>query len=103
MITPDAMSELVATLAALPVSERGDVPGIKPGRGDIILGAAVTLQTVIDLGSFDGIEVTEAGLREGVFLARTLLRSREPLFDDVTRCPLVYGFVPLVELVQLQV
>jgi exopolyphosphatase/guanosine-5'-triphosphate,3'-diphosphate pyrophosphatase len=83
VITPDALSELVSTLGALPVSERGEVPGIKPGRGDIILAAAVALETVIELGSFDGIEVTEAGLREGVFLTCTLLTGREPLFDDV--------------------
>ena len=59
------------------------VPGIKPGRGDIILAAAVVLDTVVELGGFDGIEATEAGLREGVFLARTLLRRAEPLFADV--------------------
>jgi exopolyphosphatase/guanosine-5'-triphosphate,3'-diphosphate pyrophosphatase len=84
VITRDAMDELVQMLASLPVSERGDVPGIKPGRGDIILAAAVALQTVLDIGSFDGIEATEAGLRDGVFLARTLLAgAREPLFGDV--------------------
>jgi len=83
LITSAVMSELVETLAALPASERGTVSGIKPGRGDIILAAALTLETVIDLGGFDGIEVTEAGLREGVFFGRTLLADGEPLFDDV--------------------
>jgi exopolyphosphatase / guanosine-5'-triphosphate,3'-diphosphate pyrophosphatase len=84
VITRDAMDELVQTLASLPVDERGDVPGIKPGRGDIILAAAVTIQTVLELGGFDGIEATEAGLREGVFLGRTLLADQaEPLFEDV--------------------
>ena len=102
LITPDALAGLVQSLAALPVSERGTVHGIKPGRGDIILAAAVALETVLELGAFAGIECTEAGLRDGVFLARTLLapddaravrsgepRGRaggsraEPLFDDV--------------------
>ena len=45
LITADALSELVANLAALPAAERRAVPGIKPGRGDIILGSAVVLQT----------------------------------------------------------
>ena len=49
------------------------MPGIKPGRGDIVLAAAVVLETLVRAGGFDGIEATEAGLREGVFLARTLL------------------------------
>jgi exopolyphosphatase / guanosine-5'-triphosphate,3'-diphosphate pyrophosphatase len=83
VITRAAMTELVQKLAALPPSERGSVPGIKPERGDIILAAAITLETVLELGKFDGIEATEAGLREGVFLARTLLAPGEPLFDNV--------------------
>jgi exopolyphosphatase/guanosine-5'-triphosphate,3'-diphosphate pyrophosphatase len=84
VITPDALSELVGSLAALPVAERGTLPGIKVGRGDIILAAAIVLETLVREGRFDGIEVTEAGLREGVFLARTLLAGRpEPLLEDV--------------------
>ncbi len=83
LLTREAIGELVQTLAGMPASERGDVPGIKPGRGDIILAAALTIETVLELGSFEGIEATEAGLREGVFLARTLLAGGEPLFDDV--------------------
>jgi exopolyphosphatase / guanosine-5'-triphosphate,3'-diphosphate pyrophosphatase len=83
VITPEKMAELVHELAGMSTDERGALPGIKPGRGDIILAAALTLQTVIELGSFDGLEVTEAGLRDGVFLARTLLNGREPLLPDV--------------------
>jgi exopolyphosphatase / guanosine-5'-triphosphate,3'-diphosphate pyrophosphatase len=85
VITRETLGELVRTLAGLPVSERGDVPGIKPGRGDIILAAALVIETVLELGGFEGIEVTEAGLREGVFLARELLAGGEPLFEDVRR------------------
>ncbi len=85
VITPDAMSELVQMLASLPSSERGSVPGIKPGRGDIILAAAVALQTVLAAGEFEGMEITEAGLREGVFLADILLAGGEPLFEDVRK------------------
>jgi len=83
VITRKAIGELVQILASLPISERGTVPGIKPGRGDIILAAALVFETVLEVGGFDGIEVTEAGLRDGVFLAGTLLAGREPLFDDV--------------------
>jgi exopolyphosphatase/guanosine-5'-triphosphate,3'-diphosphate pyrophosphatase len=83
LIEPRVLSDLVARLASMPVAVRGTLPGIKPGRGDIILAAAVTLDTVVQLGGFDGIEATEAGLREGVFLARTLLEETEPLFPHV--------------------
>ncbi|HLI59372.1 MAG TPA: Ppx/GppA phosphatase family protein [Solirubrobacteraceae bacterium] len=77
------LSELVESLAALPATERGTVPGIKPGRGDIVLAAALVIETVVREGGFAGIEATEAGLREGVFLARTLLGPEDPLIGDV--------------------
>jgi exopolyphosphatase/guanosine-5'-triphosphate,3'-diphosphate pyrophosphatase len=83
VITREAMSDLVAELAELPVALRGRVPGIKPGRGDIILAGAVALETVMDIGDFEGLEATEAGLRDGIFLARTLLADRDALFPDV--------------------
>jgi exopolyphosphatase/guanosine-5'-triphosphate,3'-diphosphate pyrophosphatase len=83
VITPPMLEQLVDTLAALPSEERGSVPGIKFGRGDIILASAVVLETVVSAGGFDGIEATEAGLREGVFLARTLLADSDPLIADV--------------------
>jgi exopolyphosphatase/guanosine-5'-triphosphate,3'-diphosphate pyrophosphatase len=85
VITRKALKELVQTLADLPVAERGEIPGIKPGRGDIILASALVIETVLELGGFDGIEATEAGLRDGVFIARELFPGREPLFDDVRK------------------
>jgi len=83
VLTRDALGELVQTLAELPPAERGSVPGIKPGRADIILAAALAIEGVLELGGFDGIEATDAGLREGVFFERELLAGGEPLFEDV--------------------
>jgi len=85
VITAEMLDDLVQRLAALPATERGSISGIKPGRADIILAAALVLQAVVELGDFDGIEVTEAGLREGLFLGRTLLAPEDPLFPDVRR------------------
>ena len=83
MIGAEMLDELVRRLAARPASERDSLPGIKPGRGDIILAGALTLQTILELGGFDGVEVTEAGLREGFFIARRLNEGQEPLLADV--------------------
>jgi exopolyphosphatase/guanosine-5'-triphosphate,3'-diphosphate pyrophosphatase len=101
VLTRDALDRLVEELADLPPSERGKVPGIKPGRADIILGGALVVQAVLDEGGFDAIDVTEAGLREGVFFERYLARSSggEALFDDVRRASVVnlaaqYGMSP---------
>ena len=54
VITPKVLSDLTSELASMSVEERGMVPGIKPGRGDIILASAVVLDTVVSLGGFDG-------------------------------------------------
>jgi len=76
-----ALDELVARLASLPASERSSIPGIKPARADLILAGAVVVQGVLRAGGFDGLETTEAGLREGVFFERLLL-EREPATGD---------------------
>ena len=48
-------------------SERGSVKGIKYARADLILAGALVVDSVLEHGGFDAIEVTEAGLREGIF------------------------------------
>src|SRR5215212_7756149 len=80
-LTREALEELIEELAARPASKRAQVKGIKYDRADVILGVALVLATAMDQGGFDSIEVTEAGLREGIFFER-LLGERE-LFDDV--------------------
>ena len=70
-------------------AERRHVPGIKPERGDVILGGAVVVQSVMELGGFDELEATDAGLREGVFFS-VLLEDRDPpLFEDVRRASVI--------------
>lgn len=68
----EALGGLIEELAALPPRERGTLPGIKPSRADVILGAAVTIDTVLEVAGIDAIEATEFGLREGVLLDRLL-------------------------------
>jgi exopolyphosphatase / guanosine-5'-triphosphate,3'-diphosphate pyrophosphatase len=82
VISREELGDLVERLAALPAAERASIPGIKPSRADLILAGAVVVQCVVETGGFDGIEATEAGLREGVFFER-LLDGNPPLFDDV--------------------
>jgi exopolyphosphatase / guanosine-5'-triphosphate,3'-diphosphate pyrophosphatase len=85
IIEVDALRGLVQRLAALPASERARVPGIKPVRADLILAGALVVQGVLEIGGFDGLETTEAGLREGVFFERLLAERDPPLLVDVRR------------------
>jgi len=101
VLTRDALDSLVDELADLPPSERGKVPGIKPGRAAEDDVGALVVQAVLNEGGFDAIDVTEAGLREGVFFERYLARDNggEALFDDVRRASVVnlaaqYGMAP---------
>jgi exopolyphosphatase/guanosine-5'-triphosphate,3'-diphosphate pyrophosphatase len=84
VIQRDALAELVARLATMEPSERAKVPGIKYSRADLILAGAAVVEAVLDIGGYDAIEATEAGLREGVFFANHL-PGDPPLFDDVRR------------------
>jgi exopolyphosphatase / guanosine-5'-triphosphate,3'-diphosphate pyrophosphatase len=81
LLTRDAVEQLIDELASRPASKRGQVKGIKYDRADVILGGAIVLATALDEGGFNGIEVTEAGLREGAFFERLL--GEDGLFEDV--------------------
>jgi exopolyphosphatase/guanosine-5'-triphosphate,3'-diphosphate pyrophosphatase len=83
VITAEVLERQAAELAAMTVAQRRLVPGLKPNRADIILAAALTLQTVMRVGDFAGMEATESGLRDGIFLARTILAEANPLLPDV--------------------
>ncbi len=85
LIERGALEALIERLSALPPAERGDVPGIKPARADLILAGAVVVHSVLELGDFDAIEATQAGLREGIFFERYLAERDPPLFEDVRR------------------
>ena len=84
VIDRGALEELIGRLAELPVNRRA-LPGIKQARGDVILAAAVAVAAVMDVAGFEGTEVTESGLREGVFFERHLAPADPPLIDDVRR------------------
>lgn len=87
-LTRQELDRLIEVLAKLTPAERGKLPGIKPSRGDLILAGAVVVAAVMEAGGFDGLEVTEAGLREGVFFERHL-DGDPPLFDDVRQASVV--------------
>jgi exopolyphosphatase / guanosine-5'-triphosphate,3'-diphosphate pyrophosphatase len=72
----DVLDELIERLAALPARARGSVPGIKPGRADIVLAGAVVVREVMRAGAFSRLHVTAAGLREGIFFERQLAHHR---------------------------
>jgi exopolyphosphatase/guanosine-5'-triphosphate,3'-diphosphate pyrophosphatase len=89
LLERDELEELIELLASKPVAKRGSVAGIKPDRGDVILGGAIVLAGAMDHGGFDAVEVIEAGLREGVFFERLLEDRDPPLLEDVRRAAVI--------------
>ena len=82
-LTVETLDALITKLAGMPAAKRGSVPGIKPGRGEIVLAAAVVLRSALGVVGADAVEATEAGLREGVFFERFLAPLDPPVFPDV--------------------
>ena len=85
MLERDLLEELIELMASKPVSKRGSIRGIKPDRADVILGGAVVVAAAMDHGGFAALEVSDAGLREGIFFARLLEGRDPPLLENVRR------------------
>jgi exopolyphosphatase / guanosine-5'-triphosphate,3'-diphosphate pyrophosphatase len=85
VLSAQALSDLIERLSALPARERAKLQGVKPARADLILAGAIVIEGVLAAGGFHGLEVTEAGLREGVFFERYLGGEGPPLYEDVRR------------------
>jgi exopolyphosphatase/guanosine-5'-triphosphate,3'-diphosphate pyrophosphatase len=77
------LGDLIDEVVDMTPRERRRIPGIKPERGDLILGSATVIDTVLEHIGADAIEVTQAGLREGAFFETLLAGQDEPLFADV--------------------
>ena len=53
-----------------PAAERRAIPGLQPGRAEVILAGACVVVTVLDLLGADQLTVSVRGLRHGVLAER---------------------------------
>jgi exopolyphosphatase / guanosine-5'-triphosphate,3'-diphosphate pyrophosphatase len=63
-----AIEHLTTRLAALPLAERVQIPGLEPGRADVVVPGAVVLAAVLAGLGIPAAVVSDAGLREGILL-----------------------------------
>ncbi len=63
-----ALKEWVGRLAAMPVSQRADLPGVNAGRAHQILAGALVAESAMDLLDIESLEICPWALREGVIL-----------------------------------
>jgi exopolyphosphatase/guanosine-5'-triphosphate,3'-diphosphate pyrophosphatase len=52
----------------MPVASRRGIPGLEPGREDIILGGAAIIREVLRGFAKEGLTITDAGFLEGLLL-----------------------------------
>ena len=71
---------LCAELAARPLRERQQVPGLEPARADVIVAGALICLGAMDALGFAEITVSDGGLREGILL--DLLMQSVPHHQD---------------------
>ena len=83
VIERDPLEALIKRLASRSVGERASIDGIKPGRAGLILAGAVVIAAAMEALGSQRIDVTHAGLREGVFFSNYLQPAQPPLFADV--------------------
>lgn len=84
-LTTEMLGAVVDELAGRSIDERRELAGVNPDRGDVILAAGAVLAAVLEAGGFDAVEITEAGLREGMFFERHLADRSPPVAEDVGR------------------
>ena len=63
-----AIERLTTRLAALPAADRARLPGLEPGRADVIVPGALVLAAALAGLGLDAAVVSDAGLREGILL-----------------------------------
>ncbi len=73
-LTRARVAELLDRLTSLQLADRRRVPGLEPGRADVIIVGGVICLAAMDVLGFSALTVSDGGLREGILL--DLLRRR---------------------------
>ncbi len=72
-VTREEIKQVIAYLASLPLEARREVPGINPGRADIIIAGAAVAEVVMDTLAIPEMGISTCGLQDGL-LAEYLAR-----------------------------
>jgi exopolyphosphatase/guanosine-5'-triphosphate,3'-diphosphate pyrophosphatase len=75
MVTRRAVHEQLTRLAALPLSERRQVPALEPDRAPVIVAGAIVCSELLDAFALDEIEASELDILDGAALLASELGS----------------------------
>ena len=79
-LSRETVERLLAFLGRLPVAARAALPGLEPGRADLIIPGIAIVTATLDALGLDTLVVSDWGLREGI-LADALEARHEPRPD----------------------
>lgn len=83
-MTHEDLRRVVTLLSGLSLEERRRVPGINPGRADIIIAGAAILDYVMGALGVAEIQVSDRGLREGLLVDYLARSGHRHLVEDLT-------------------
>jgi exopolyphosphatase/guanosine-5'-triphosphate,3'-diphosphate pyrophosphatase len=69
-LTRSEVENQIARYAALDTAGRRAIPGLQPGRAEVILAGALVVLTLMDKLGQDRVSVSDRGLRHGVLIER---------------------------------
>lgn len=67
-LTRASLEGMLTRLTRLSAPERNGLPGLQHGRGEIIIGGLMILQTLVKMLSCPAVTVSDGGLLEGILL-----------------------------------
>jgi len=77
LLRRDAVEELPGRLAAMTTAERRVLPGLDPGRADVIVGGAIVVREVLRSYDLDSLRFSVRDLLDGAALEAAALPARE--------------------------
>jgi len=98
---PEISTVVQQILRARNNAERAALPGVDPRRADILAAGAVTLETIVEACSAEGITISSYALREGIILdtiqkldqpGRGLTHLSDLRYESVIRIGRLYNF-----------
>jgi len=78
MLRRHRVERLLARLGALSLAARADLPGLDPGRADLIIPGIAVCLAAMDAFGFDSLLVSEFALREGILVDYLAGAGRAP-------------------------
>lgn len=84
IFTHEQVRQVVELLCSLPLEERRNIPGINPGRADIIVAGAAIIDTLMESLELPTLQVSARGLRDGLLVDYLARHDQTGLMEETS-------------------